>query len=530
MSRNDPKMDFLLKEIDGLKLAASSINAINDGDLDIVGTDSLGKENWCTLVKIAAINRYMKSYLGKLRKYIPGIHLNFVGLVSGPGMHVVSGNSIQAELIVPDPVLLAAYRSSFGNEYHFNSIFTFDPDPRGRKHINKWLESINGKFLDESKYSWYVPSLENDDVSETDGAVLNILLRIKKINNKYVNTFFHVDNSKLNVNLDTLKKIRKLDYVDLIIDFPSSKIQRMFKAALLDKYDPAWEILEKFFGTSLPASKEEIDLASVYKEQLKMIGFNEIEEIRIGSNAGNYSCIFFCTRKPVVELTRITRQYSNISTDMNVTRLKQLLGNSTNSTFNLMDFLENRKGSAPAHEIPEMIQNGMKLLVYKKNEGWGEPLGMPLDETTWKNILSINAFDKLKINGELIIIKKKITKTDLNLKSACVQGKIRQKLNISILDKRPVYLLDRRSNEHSMASFPADGRLDGTAFWLRLYGDQLQHGNFVFLAKLVNQEMVVVVIDHYMQKYPLIKSLRQFHAYCIELKAKNLAFMNLLSD
>ena len=134
------------------------------------------------------------------------------------------------------------------------------------------------------------------------------------------------------------------------------------------------------------------------------------------------------------------------------------------------------------------------------------------------------------LNGQWIVLKKKITRTDLNLKSACIQGKIRQKLNISVLEKRPVYLLDRRSNEYSSASFPADGRLDGTAFWLRLHGDELQHGNFVFLSKLEDRGMIVVVIDHYMQQYPLVKTLGGFHAYCMELKESNLEFMNRLSD
>lgn len=523
-------MNFLVKEIDGLRLAASSIASIKDGDLDTMQNKVAERDILWTLVKLSAMHRYMKSYLGKLRRYIPGIHLNFVGLGSGPGMRALPLPSTRDELVVPDPVLLAAYRASFGNDSHFDTICAFNRDPKIRRDINAWLKSMNGEFQDESNYTWYVPGLKRDEVWEADAAVLNILLKIKKIRKKYVNTLFHVNNQELDVNLDTLKKVRKLGYVDLVIDYPARRIDKMYNAALLDQFDPAWDVLTKFFGTSLPKEKDGMDLPSIYKNQLKRVGYDEIEQISIKSKGRVENILFFCLRKPVVELTRMASQYNKNLPALSGRILEQLLGNGSSPSFNLMDFLERQKAKNPPAIASGTPGNGLKILIYKKNEGWGAPLGMLLDEMTWKNILSIHAFDRLKINKELIVLKKKITKTDLNLKSACIQGKIRQKLNISILEKRPIYLLDRCSNEYSDASFPADGRLDGTAFWLRLYGDELQHGNFVFLSKLEDREMIVVVIDHYMQQYPLIKTLRQFHAYCMELKENNLEFMNRLND
>jgi hypothetical protein len=143
-----------------------------------------------------------------------------------------------------------------------------------------------------------------------------------------------------------------------------------------------------------------------------------------------------------------------------------------------------------------------------------------LNDEDWLQILKQKTYHRIKINGEIIVLKKIISKTDLNLKSCCIQSKIREKLKISSLDTREFYLLDRDSKEFGRIKFPKDGRLDGTAFWIKLYDGILKPGDFILLSKIEEIDKVIIVIDHFKNYSSIINSLKDLYDFCIGLKYK----------
>ena len=149
------------------------------------------------------------------------------------------------------------------------------------------MESLN-------KYYNYPLEIEIDANSkkiDSNQWVIQILNEIKA-NDKYFNYLMIIDNERLNIKYETIKKIREIhNYGDIIITFQDAGIKRNLK--------PNPQKVKEFFGIEIPPSTKKEDLCNIYINQLNKIGLKNVEKLNITSESGFYYTLLFCCRSDV---------------------------------------------------------------------------------------------------------------------------------------------------------------------------------------------------------------------------------------
>lgn len=172
------------------------------------------------------------------------------------------------------------------------------------------------------------------------------------------------------------------------------------------------------------------------------------------------------------------------------------------------------------HDKPAMPD----ILLHASEVGFTRPLGSPLNDMQWKSVLNQQKFDVLRV-GKFTIVKKKISVTGLKERSSCIQGNIKGRLSIDDAVDKDVVLVDRRTCRWGKGSFAADGRLEGTAFWLKEHGGELLDGNYLLLCKIRRPSTTIIVMDYFQQRYPFVSHLLDFHAFCKDASGGKLDFI-----
>lgn len=517
------KVSILKESIEDLLNIGDNLKSIEPVELKLPVTVVDEVQGWWMAVRGSAISRCMGNYLAIMRKQ-HGITLNFIDLQAGPGIHVVTRGDATPSRVIPGPSLIAAWQASFGTEARYDHLYAFELDKDNNAALRQRLELLKIQLARNGipASSYHVFSTGNDDGPvDVNSAMNDFLHDIKENHGKFYHYLCFIDAKGLDLKFSMILKIRNiLPYGDIIIDYDGAAID--YSLTLPRGY----KLLDEFFGTAIPRGDVSLGLKELYVHQLELAGFKTITTIDAAPAGTSLKHeLFFCSRseKPVWGI--VLGMYSTITATASAVSIGTFWDNIGRSAPTLLDMLATMKdqkqhaagGDASTENKP------IEILLWKGNEGYTKPLVAGMDDITWKNILSKNPFDVLKINGDMVVLKKRISNTDLVMKSACIQGKIREKLNISALETREIVLLDRRSKHFGRASFPGDGRLDGTAFWLQLHKDTLQDGNFCFLAKVEDLNKIVIIIDYYQQLYPLLSFLQDFYRFYKELKRSNLA-------
>nr|MDO8108678.1 hypothetical protein [Candidatus Sigynarchaeota archaeon] len=523
MGKKKIRQDFLKEGIDEILDIGANLKAIEPPELNLPARVVGSMEGWWLAVRSSAIARCIVPYLIIMRKQA-GITLDFMDLQAGPGTISVVKDKGDVRYTFPGPALLAAWQGSFGTDFRFDNVFVSDKEPSFRTALKQRLDLLAVQLSKNAikGTSHHVPSIAvgHDEELDADAAADQVIQAVTEKHGKFYHYLWFVDLSGLDIKYSTIKKLHdKLPYGDIIIDYNAVAIESAFTMPR------GYKVLDELFGTLVPRGDVSLGLKELYMHQLKAAGFRSVESITAApADAPFKHELFFCSRAEKPSWTGTIAGYNARLASASTASVATFWDTIGRKSPTLLDMLENVKNTATAiMPASKEFKGEFEILIEQKDGGFAPPLLAGTDDFIWKDILSKNAFDALKINGDTVIFKKRISITDLAMKSACIQGKIREKLGISALETRDIYLLDRRSREFGKASFPADGRLDGTGFWLQLYKNTVQDGNFVFLAKVADAKKIVIIIDYYQQLYPIISFLKDYYQFCKDVKESNVA-------
>ncbi len=278
--------DFHLMNIKSLLDDTTVIKSIPN--FSLTNTDEFytreDRKGWWMATKQIVIRQYIEEYLTILGKEKwDFINLYFIDLLSSFGMNKVTKNKGNDEFMFPGSSVSAALISSRKTR-GFKKIYANDFKCFERTVLKDRLNALKNY-----KYTNLDIEMELNS-KEIDSNIwsLKVLNQIKKSDRTF-NYLMIIDNEGMNINYDTLKKIRDIhNFGDIIINFQDTGIVRNLKNAPLK--------VKAFFGREIPITTKKEELCDIYKEQLKKIGLKNIEKLRIASDSGFYYTLLFCCR------------------------------------------------------------------------------------------------------------------------------------------------------------------------------------------------------------------------------------------
>jgi hypothetical protein len=517
------KKGSMLKEsIEDLLNVGDNLKSIEPAELNLPATKLDEVQGWWIALRDSAIARCMGLYLAIMRKQ-RDITLHFIDLQAGPGMHIVFRES-GANHVIPGPPMLAAWQAGFGTDARFDHVHALTSDKDTTIALRQRLELLKMQLVKNGipASAHHVYSSTGDgDSTDQDTAMNDFLHAIKAHHGKFYHYLCFMDSAGLKLKFSTILKLRNiLPYGDVIIDYDGTAIESALSLPRGHK------VLDEFFGTAVPRGDVAFGLKELYVNQLQLAGFKGINSISAAPSGYDLKHeLFFCSRSEKPAWTAMIGTYNTIASGSSVASIGNFWDSIGRKAPTLLDMLAmvNDEMHPSVVADAKSSKEPIDILLSQGDDSYTKPLMAGTDDAIWKSILSKNLFDMLKINGDMVVLKKRISNTDLAMKSACIQGKIREKLGISALETREILLLDRRTRQFGTASFPGDGRLDGTAFWLQLHKDTLQDGNYCFLAKVEDMSKIVIIIDYYQQLYPIISFLQDYYRFYKDIKQSNLA-------
>ncbi|MEX2681654.1 MAG: hypothetical protein Q6373_008640 [Candidatus Sigynarchaeota archaeon] len=532
MAKKRPRQDAFKESVDELLDVGANLKAMEPPELRLATRGLTEVEGWWHAVRGTALLRAIGQYLAIMRRQ-EGIILDFLDIQSGPGMFVVTSTGGKNQYTFPGVSMLASWQASFGTEARFDHVYAFDVDPEYREAIHARLGLLSARLGSGGIAPpgfHVVKASARDETIDTGQAIDEIIKNIRDTHGKFYHYLGFIDTEGLGVKFSAIRALRdKLPYGDIIIDYDAAAVEDTLATPR------GYKVLDGFFGTAVPRGDIALGLKELYIAQLKLVGFRSVDAIS-ASPAGT-PCkreLLFCSRVEKPAWAPMVVSLNDRLSCMTGEMIDGFWREAGRKAPTLLDMLEAVKGTTSSGGANETGDKGagsgrvasadLDLALFQGKEGFVRPLLAGNDDSTWKGILSKNVFDVLKVNGDMVVVKKRISNTDLVPKSACIQGKIREKLGISALESRDIILLDRRSRQFGPASFPGDGRLDGTGFWLQLYKERLQDGNLVFLSKVVDAKKIVIIIDFFQQLYPIISFLRDYYQFYKEMRDSSGAF------
>ncbi|MFX1296805.1 MAG: hypothetical protein ACFFD2_18355 [Promethearchaeota archaeon] len=242
------------------------------------------KQGWWMVTKQIVIRHYIDEYLTILGKENRNyINLYYIDLLSSVGMNKVSKRRGEDEFVFSGSPLSAALVSC-GHKRGFKKIYANDIKLDERIILKQRLEAIKEYYDNNLEIEIDSKSINLD----SNSWVIRILNEIKK-SERYFNYLMIIDNQGLDIKYETIKEIRKIhNFGDIIITFQDAGIKRNLKQ------NPAK--VEDFFGRNIPPSIKKEDLSAFYIKQLKKIGLDKVQKLKIASESGFYYTLLFCCR------------------------------------------------------------------------------------------------------------------------------------------------------------------------------------------------------------------------------------------
>ncbi len=243
------------------------------------------KAGWWMATKQIVLRHYINEYLTILgkRKYI---NLFFIDLLSHYGMNKVTKRGTKDQFNFPGSTINAVI-VSISKQRGFSKIYSNDYDLDRRIVLSKRLDCIKKHINSSLDFE-----INTDDKNKDSNIwVIKVINEIRN-NNRYSNYLIIIDNEGMNIEYNTIKKIREVHpYGDIIINFQDVGVNRNLK--------PNPQKIKKFFGIQINPTTKKDSLCDIYIEQLKKIGFGRIEKLKIASKTGFYYTLLFCCREDV---------------------------------------------------------------------------------------------------------------------------------------------------------------------------------------------------------------------------------------
>ncbi|MHA1150718.1 MAG: three-Cys-motif partner protein TcmP [Promethearchaeota archaeon] len=242
------------------------------------------ESGWWMATKQIIIRKYIGAYLNILSRDKKR-DLFFIDLMSSWGMNRVTKSEGKHRFSFPGTSINALLKSNRARK-GFNELYINDYNPSCRKVLKKRLDIIN---IDSKKKSGTKIDTSNDQI-DSNSWVISLMEEIDDIS-KYKNYLMVVDNEGMNIDFETIKKIREIsEFGDLIINFQDVSIGRHISK------NP--KNIEKFFGKKISTDTKRLELCDIYQDQLRSIGFGHIEPIKIATSTMFFYTLLFCCRKP----------------------------------------------------------------------------------------------------------------------------------------------------------------------------------------------------------------------------------------
>ncbi len=284
---NKKDFEFHLENIKKLVDATKYLSSIPNFPIDNPDHfyKRVDKAGWWMVTKQIIFRHYIDEYLTILGK-ISFINLFFIDLLSSFGMNKVSKEGGKDQFIFPGTSLNVALISN-QKKVGFKGIYSNDINPNERNVLNERLKSL--KEAIENKYELDI--IANNEKIDSNKWVIETLENINQ-KNKNFNYLMIIDNQGLNIEYNTIRKIREIhNYGDIVITLQVAGIKRNLKQ------NP--DKVKKFFGIKVPIETKKDELSELYIKQLQMLDFGRIEELNITTQKGFYYTLLFCCRKGV---------------------------------------------------------------------------------------------------------------------------------------------------------------------------------------------------------------------------------------
>ncbi|MHA1897236.1 MAG: three-Cys-motif partner protein TcmP [Promethearchaeota archaeon] len=262
-----------LKRIDGFKLEPAYTRRDERG--------------WWMVTKQILIQSYINLYLNVFNgKKHRDKRLYFIDMLSSNGINKITKDNGQSIFYFVGSSIGAAIIANQKIK-GFNKYFLNDYSLDNRRILAERFNTLNNYYNNTLNYEIDLERRKLDSNEWIDG----VIEELKKDN--YKHCLIIVDNEGMNINYNTIKKIREeIVYADLIINFQEQSMARdINRSSYSDSFI-------NFFGCDAHklCNKRE-QLLPLYKKQLEDIGY-KLEPIRVfGQNF--YYYLLFCHRKEV---------------------------------------------------------------------------------------------------------------------------------------------------------------------------------------------------------------------------------------
>ena len=237
-------------------------------------------------IKQTGIRGYVNAYLTILGKK-KNMNLIFIDPLSSYGLNRVTKDHGRDKFTFPGTSINAGIISPYKSK-GFDAIFFNDFDFSKREVLNQRLKAIREEL--NQTFTINV-NLENKQI-DSNKWLADTLQRIEE-DYDYYNYLLVIDNEGLDIDYDTIKKVREFHkFGDIIINFQDAGIARAIPVT-----DP--KKIESFFGCKIPIGIKRDELCDIYCNQLRLLGLGKIQKMKVASATGFYYTLLFCCREDV---------------------------------------------------------------------------------------------------------------------------------------------------------------------------------------------------------------------------------------
>lgn len=240
---------------------------------------------WWMAIKQTAFRGYINAYLSILSKD-KDRKLFFIDPLSSFGLVRVTKRNGKDKFTFPG-ASINAYLISNRKKRGFNGYYINDINPDVREILNSRFLALKNYFKDSSEIYIDTSSKKID----SNKWLVDVIREIDD-NNSFYHCLIIIDNQAMDIDYNTIQKIRKIsEFSDIIITFQDANIARAVPKGQ--------EKIKKFFGCYIPPKANGIRkiLCDKYCDQLGKVNLPKIERMKVANENKFFYTLLFCCRE-----------------------------------------------------------------------------------------------------------------------------------------------------------------------------------------------------------------------------------------